>query len=176
MPGGRWTVLLVASLALGLAFQGCGGPAVPANLGPGDPAPDFSLKDLNGNKVSLREYRGKLVLLNFWATYCEPCRDEMPQLMALHDAYKAKDVVVVGISLDETGAAAVRPFVEALRIGYPILLGDSNVFTRYRGLGIPMTVLIGRDGKIAKKWIGAKSRHEFEGTILGNLSAPGGSL
>lgn len=165
MRSGRWGVVLAGCLALAWGIQGCGGQEVPSSLGPGDPAPEFSLKDLHGQKVSLKDYRGKLVLLNFWATYCEPCREEMPDLMALYDAYKAKDVVVVGISLDETGAAAVRPFVEALKIGYPILLGDSGIFTRYRGFGTPMTVLIGRDGKLAKKWVGAKSRQEFEKTV-----------
>lgn len=169
MPGWGWRLLLVGSLTLAWLIQGCGGQAVPASLGPGDSAPDFSLRDLSGNKVSLKDYRGKLVLINFWATYCDPCREEMPALMALYTAYRAQDVVVLGISLDETGEAAVRPFVEALKVGYPILVGNSDVFTRYRGFGTPMTVLIDRRGKIAKKWVGAKPRQEFEAAILGHL-------
>ena len=157
--------LLVLSL---LTIGGCG-QAVPAKLEAGDPAPEFSLNDLSGQRVSLKDYRGKLLLLNFWATYCDPCREEMPVLMSLYDEYKARGLTVVGISLDETGEAAVRPFVQALRIGYPILLGNSDIFTRYRGFGIPMTVLITRDGKIVKKWVGARPRQEFEAEIKTHL-------
>jgi peroxiredoxin len=137
---------------------------------PGRPRPDFSLKDLGGNKVAIKNLRGKLVLPNFWATYCDPCREEMPDLMALYATYRARNVLVVGITLDEMGEAAVRPFVEVLHIGYLILLGNSETFFRYRGFGIPMTVLIGRDGRIAHKWVGAKPREEFELLILGQLS------
>ncbi len=169
-PWARQSALLLAiGLALAWLAEGCGESSAPASLTPGDPAPNFALKDLAGNKVAIKNLRGKLVLLNFWATYCDPCREEMPDLMALYTTYKAQDVLVVGIALDETGEAAVRPFVEALKIGYPILIGNSEVFFRYRGFGIPMTVLIGRDGKIAHKWVGAKSRQEFESTILQHI-------
>jgi peroxiredoxin len=166
----RSALPLAVGFALAWLAAGCGGSSVPASLSPGDPAPDFALRDLGGNKVAIKDLRGKLVLLNFWATYCEPCREEMPDLMALYTSYKAQNVLVVGIALDETGEAAVRPFVEALKIGYPILIGSSEIFFRYRGFGIPMTVLIGRDGKIAHKWVGATSRQELERSILGRLS------
>lgn len=168
----RTGLRLAGGLALASLVFGCGEAPVPASLGPGDPAPDFTIKTLDGDKVAIKDLRGKLVLLNFWATYCEPCREEMPALMSLHKAYKTKDFVVIGVSLDETGEAAVRPFVEAMRIEYPILIGNSAVFTRYRGFGIPTTVLISRGGKLVHKWVGAQSRQEFESAILREL-APG---
>jgi thiol-disulfide isomerase/thioredoxin len=127
---------------------------------------DFTIPDMNGVDVNLASFRGKVILLNFWATWCGPCKLEIPDLVELQDQY-ADDLVVLGFSVDDT-AEQIRPYASEYQMNYPVLvgLGHENVQEAYGPLfGIPVTVLIDRDGRIAKKMSGIRSKEQFEREI-----------
>lgn len=118
---------------------------------------DFILPDLEGKKVSLRDYRGKLVFLNFWATWCPACREEMPSMERLWRAFKDKDFVLLAISSDRQGAKVVGPFMEKFRLTFPALLdSDGKVSARYGVRAIPTTYLVDREGKVIGRAVGAR--------------------
>ena len=130
-------------------------------------APDFTLKDLNGRKVRLADFRGKIVFLNFFATWCVPCRLEMPAMERLHRDFKGKGLVVLAVDIQE-GVKTVRPFVQELKLSFPALLdGDGSVATMYSVRPVPATYLISRDGRIvwrafgSREWDGTDSRQYF---------------
>lgn len=130
-------------------------------------APDFSLKDLNGRNVRLADFRGKVVFLNFFATWCVPCRAEMPAMERLHRDFKGKGLVVLAVDIQES-ARTVRPFVRELKLSFPALLDeDGSVATMYAVRPVPATYLISRDGRIAwrafgaRDWDSADSRQYF---------------
>lgn len=130
-------------------------------------APDFTLKDLNGKQVRLRDFRGKVVFLNFFATWCVPCRLEMPAMERLSKAYKDKGLVVLAVDIKES-AKIVRTFLQELKVSFPALLDvDGAVAFTYGIRPLPATYLIGRDGKIlwrafgAREWDNAASRQYF---------------
>jgi len=132
----------------------------------GSLAPDFTLRDLNGESFSLAEAKGKVVILDFWATWCPPCRAELPHFQSLHREYEGKGLVVIGISLDSTGAASVKSFIEDNGISYPILMGDRDVQASYGGIrSIPTTFVIDRKGHIVKKFVGYQSKEVFEDLV-----------
>ncbi len=136
------------------------------------PAPEFNLPDIHGNNVALSQFRGKVVLLNFWATWCPPCRKEIPDLIELHNQYGGQGFAVLGISLDEDGARAVRPFAAEHGINYPLLLGNEKVVADYGNfLGIPTSFLIDRGGRIVKSYEGARPKNMFEADIRQALGA-----
>ncbi len=125
--------------------------------------PDFTLTDLEGRKVRFSSFQNKVVLLNFWATWCPPCQDEIPSLKALYSQYKSKGVEVIGIALDDEGVGAVKPFVQMQKINYPIFIGDNGAIKALGGIrGIPTTFLISRDSRIIKKYVGEQRRSDFE--------------
>ena len=133
-------------------------------------APDFALKNLKGHTVRLADFTGKVVLLNFWATWCPPCRIEIPHLKELYAKYQDKGLEVVGVSLDHAGEGVVKTFVEKNQINYPILLGNDNIVMDYGGiLGIPTSFLVDRQGKIRQKLFGLQSKEVFEQAIIGLL-------
>lgn len=128
-------------------------------------APDFSLRDVDGVVYSLRDYRGKVVFVNFWATWCPPCRREIPDLMELQDEHRG-DLVVLGISLDREGVAKVKPFVEAMGISYPILVNGDDVAARFGPFNsIPMTFVVDREGRIAEQIVGLRSKEYLHGIV-----------
>jgi thiol-disulfide isomerase/thioredoxin len=143
------------------------------------PAPEVRLKDLNGKEVSLADYKGKVVLLNFWATWCDPCRVEIPWLIDLQGKYASRGFTVVGVAMDEDGKSAVAPFIEKERfdvngkqrpMDYPILLGDDDAGEKFGGiLGYPTSFLISRDGKIVMKIQGLRSYDEIAQAIEAQL-------
>ncbi len=137
-----------------------------APLPAGHPAPSFVLKDAGGKPISLTAYKGKVVLLNFWATWCAPCRIEMPWFEEFSKKYQSKGLVVIGISLDDGGWKTVQPALAKLNITYPVVLGDSKVSNSY-GMGdlLPVTFLIDRTGKIQAVKEGFGKKEEFESTI-----------
>jgi thiol-disulfide isomerase/thioredoxin len=117
-------------------------------------APEFSLTDLGGQNLDLASYRGKVVLLNFWATWCAPCRTEAPRLADLQNRYRDRGLQVIGISLDDD-PRAVHIFYQQFKMNYPVAVGDANLAERYGGiLGLPVNYLIDRDGRIYAKHIG----------------------
>jgi len=135
-------------------------------------APEFSLNDLNGAAVKLSDYRGKVVLLDFWATWCDPCRDEIPRFIELQDDLGKKGLQVVGISIDDD-PQPVRDFSRQLKMNYPVLMGDAKVGDLYGGvLGVPIAFLIGRDGRVYAKHVGATRFAIFEDEVSALLEQP----
>lgn len=129
-------------------------------------APDFSLLDLDGNTVTLSDFEGRVVILNFWATWCPPCKAEIPDLIELYNEYKNKGFEMIGISLDPDGAKAVGRFLEKYKINYTLLLGNMKVSSVYGGIdAIPTSFIINRDGYIYKKYVGYRSKDVFEKDI-----------
>jgi len=117
-------------------------------------APDFSLTDLSGQPLQLSRYRGKVVLLNFWATWCSPCRSEIPRFVDLQSKYDRDGLQIIGISLDDD-PKLVRAFYQQLRMNYPVAIGDAKLAEQYGGiLGLPVSLLIGRDGRVYAKHAG----------------------
>jgi len=129
-------------------------------------APDFALSNLEGKTIRLSDFKGKVIILDFWATWCPPCRAEIPHFNKLHQIYSDKGLAVVGISVDEGGKNVVKPFVEEFKIPYPILLGNEKVARDFGGIrGIPTTFIINKNGEIIKKLVGYHDQEEFESII-----------
>src|SRR2546427_2396215 len=136
-------------------------------------APLFSLKDIDGDALDLADYKGKVVLLDFWATWCRPCRTEIPGLVDLQNRYRDKGFQIIGVSVDES-VKPVRKFREEYRMNYPVAMCDRKVRQLYGGLtGIPTTLLIGRDGRVYSKVVGAPADlGEFDQRIQALLDLP----
>ncbi len=129
-------------------------------------APDFTLNDLEGRPFRFADTRGKVVILDFWATWCPPCKRELPHFQELYEEYKDEGLVVIGIALDREGASAVKPFVEAHGFTYPVLIGDKRITATYGGIrGIPTTFVIDRQGRIVEKYVGYRDKQVFESVI-----------
>lgn len=138
-------------------------------------APDFSLADLSGKKLDLSSYRGKVVLLDFWATWCDPCRDEVPHFIELQTKYGNEGLQIIGVSMDDS-PDPVRVFRQRFNMNYPVLMGDAKTGELYGGiLGLPVAFLIGRDGRIIAKHIGATNAAVFEKEIVDLLRRESGS-
>lgn len=135
----------------------------------GEPAPDFELKDADGKSLKLSDYKGKVVLLNFWATWCGPCRIEIPWFIDFERAYRDRGFAVLGVSFDEDGWEAVKPYLAASKINYRIVVGDEKVDKAYGGsegvASLPMSYMIGRDGKIASVHVGLVPKKDYEDDI-----------
>ena len=126
-------------------------------------APDFTLNDANGTAVKLSDYRGKVVLLNFWATWCGPCQVEIPWFVEFEQQYKSKGFEIIGISTDEDGWSAVKPYIAEHKMNYRVLLGNESVVQLYGGFdALPVTFIIDRDGKFAfSPHIGLAGKNEY---------------
>jgi len=136
-------------------------------------APDFTLKDSNGQTVHLSDYKGKVVLLDFWATWCGPCKIEIPWFMEFEQQLKDRGFAVVGVSMDEDGWKVVKPYLQQYKVNYRVLLGNDQVGEIYGGVeSLPTTFLIDRRGKIASVHIGLSEKDEFKHAILQLLDAP----
>ena len=129
-------------------------------------APEFTLLDINGNKVNLSDFKGKVVILDFWATWCPPCIAEIPHFIELYDEYKNRGLEVIGISVDWNGQRVVPPFAEEKGINYILLLGDDEVTDLYGGIiSIPTTFILDRKGGIRKRYMGYRDKEVFERDI-----------
>jgi cytochrome c biogenesis protein CcmG, thiol:disulfide interchange protein DsbE len=136
------------------------------------PAPDFTLPQLDGGDLRLSAYRGKVVLLDFWATWCDPCREEIPHFVELQQRYASSGLQIIGVSMDDS-SDPVRPFYQQFHMNYPVVMGTAQTGELYGGvLGLPITFLIGRDGRIYAKHIGATSLEAFEKEIRSLLQKP----
>jgi cytochrome c biogenesis protein CcmG/thiol:disulfide interchange protein DsbE len=132
----------------------------------GKPAPDFELETLDGKKVKLSDYRGKAVLLNFWATWCQPCKIEMPWLIEFQDKYRDQGFAIVGVAMEDTEKPEIEKFLKEMGVNYVVLLGKESVGESYGGvLGLPTTFYIGRDGTIVEQHAGLKGKPEIEALI-----------
>ena len=174
----RYAAVLATGLLLGCFIYGCSSSpsSVKAAVKPEKdrrPAPDFTLKDADGKPVRLSDYRGKVVLLDFWATWCGPCKIEIPWFMEFERKNKDRGFSVIGVSMDEEGWDAVKPFVNRLGINYRIVMGNDGTAQAYGGIdALPTAFLIDREGKIAAVHVGLASKREFENGIEHLLEAP----
>lgn len=129
-------------------------------------APEFSLKDMSGAERKLSDFKDKVVIIDFWATWCPPCRQEIPHFIDLYNRYKAEGLEIIGISMDTNPGKTLPAFVEEKGINYPILLGNDKVYNLYGGIAaIPTTFIIDKEGKIRKKYIGYTEKEVFEKDI-----------
>lgn len=129
-------------------------------------APDFTLPQLDGKTLQLSSLRGKVVLLDFWATWCDPCREEIPHFVELQQKYGNQGLQIVGVSMDDS-IDPVRPFAQKFQINYPVVMGNATIGELYGGvLGLPIAFMIGRDGRIDQKHIGATNAAVFESEIV----------
>jgi len=174
----RWVIATVGCLALALltlnaspdlhfdrvdadgpATAACPATAKPANM-------NFTLKDVEGKDVKLAALKGKVVLLDFWATWCGPCKIEIPWFVEFQNKYGKQGLQVVGVSVDDT-PAKLKPYVAQMKMNYPVLQGlDHDIQDAYGPLfGIPVTIVISRDGKMCAKHVGLSSKDRFEAEI-----------
>ncbi len=177
-------IILVAAAAI--AFTGCkSGGSQAAGLGnqaaavstqkPLPSAPDVTFKDLQGKDVSLASLKGKVVLVNFWATWCEPCQVEIPWMIAFQKKYADKGFTLLGVAMDEEGKSVVDPYVQKTQfdvdghpttMNYPIVLGNDDLADKFGGLlGLPTTYVITREGKVAKRYIGLATESDLDKLI-----------
>ena len=135
------------------------------------PAPDFSLPGENGAPVKLSRYQGKVVLLDFWATWCHGCKTEIPWYMKFSQAYKKDGLVVIGVSMDDDGWKVVKPFIKEKGMTYPVVIGNEDLGKRYGLDEMPLTLLIDRHGNIASRHSGVVDKDAFEGELRSLLAA-----
>jgi len=140
--------------------------AMPAQVGVlHKQAPEFVRNDLSGKKVDLNAYRGKVVLLNFWATWCGPCQVELPRFSVWQKQYGPAGLQVIAVSMDDE-STGVRPVVRKLKLDFPVVMGDEKLGILYGGvLGLPVTFLIGRDGRVSAKFEGGADLQALESRI-----------
>lgn len=127
--------------------------------------PNFVYTGLDGKTWELATHKGSVLLVNFWATWCGPCKAELPDIVDLANQYKPKGLITVGVSMDEGGKKVVEPFVKKVGIPYPILLPKADDPLTHTIPSIPVTILVDKQGRIAYKFVGARSRAEFEPAI-----------
>ena len=133
---------------------------------PGQLAPDFTLPDSTGSPIRLSSYKGKVVLLDFWATWCHGCKLEIPWYVEFQNRYRKDGLAAIGVSMDDDGWKSVKPFLEQHKLNYPIVIANQDVAKRYGGPpSLPMTLLIDRDGKIAESHAGMVDKDAFENKI-----------
>ncbi len=134
-------------------------------------APSFALQDLNGKMVNLSDFKGKVVILDFWATWCPPCVIEIPHFIELYEQYKDQGFAMVGISLDRQGVSVVESFAQKHGVNYPILMNDGRTDKAYGGITyIPTTFVIDAAGNIRQKYVGYQDKAVFEADIKALLA------
>lgn len=182
---------IATSLLLGCFLEGCSNGSLLDFAGAGPStvkaasvkdgkdrhtAPDFTLKDADGKTVHLSDYKGKVVLLDFWATWCGPCRIEIPWFTDMENKRKDKGFEVLGVSMDDNGWEDVKPFLAEMKVNYRVVIGDDPTTQAYGGVdSLPTTFLIDKQGKIAAIHIGLANRKEFEDGVDALLQESGNS-
>ena len=167
---GPW-IFLVAFLAASVALASAQS-APPARNLLNQPAPNFTRQDLHGHALRLAAFRGKVVLLNFWATWCAPCQVEMPVFATWQRQYGPQGFAVIGISMDDDAAAA-RQLVQRLKLDYPVAMGDARLGLRYGGvLGLPLSFLLDRNGVVRARFQGETDVKEMENQMRALIAEP----
>ena len=164
----RSTIPAAILLTALLALAGCGGEgettaAAKATVGaePGQLAPDFELTSTTGEMVKLSDYRGKVVVLDFWATWCPPCKKAMPHLQEIHEEFASEDVVVLGVSVDANSEKVVQPFVDKHGYSFTMLLNGQRIAPDYKVSGIPATFILDPDGKVRGSFVGYRQKADY---------------
>lgn len=165
----RLVVLIVVIAVVGglvylVSTSGTRPPSEPVkSVVVGNPAPDFQLEDTEGNQVSLADLRGKVVMVNFWATWCPPCKEEMPSMEKLHEAMAGDDFVMLAVNAEENGRTVVPAFLEKTPYNFPILYDDKGVVQKLYGVyKFPETFVIGKDGVVVEKVVGPLDWASFD--------------
>jgi thiol-disulfide isomerase/thioredoxin len=178
-------LLLLVTLIVTTNFSGCNshdwfkvsgvGTTNSAASGPRPDEPAVTFKDLQGQEVPLASLKGKVVVVNFWATWCEPCRVEIPWMIGFQQKYADKGFTILGVAMDDEGKSVVAPYVQStqfdvnghsMTMNYPIVLGNDDIAGKFGGLlGFPTTIVISRDGKIQKRFIGLADEAELDKKI-----------
>lgn len=175
IPLGRALVVTVAALALGACSSAprsvrAGGMKTEKDR---KAAPDFALKDSTGKTVKLSDFRGKVVLLNFWATWCGPCKMEVPWFMEFEQKHKDQGLVVLGVAMDDDGWDVVKPYLERYRVNYRVVMGTPEIADLYGGVeSLPTTFLLDREGRVARTHIGLVSKKDYQDDIDQLLGVP----
>lgn len=162
--------LLFAMVTFAVAADEPGFHAVLQPEGKRKPAPEINLEDSIGKTATLAQYRGRVVVLDFWATWCHGCKQEIPWFAEFHQKYGSKGLAVVGVSLDDDGWKVVKPFIETAKVPYRIVLGNNATATLYGIGGMPDTFLIDRQGRLAATYTGMVDRDNIEKNIQAMLA------
>ncbi len=147
---------ILTSVFMVFVLIACGKKQTPA-----DDGINFTIKDLDGKTVQLSDYRGKTVLLNIWATWCGPCKKEIPDLKEIYSEQKGNDIVVLGVLLDSDSPEQSKPVVEKFQINYPVWYGDDQFARQFNVMAFPTTVIIDKHGKKIKTMIGMQTKEKF---------------
>jgi peroxiredoxin len=170
------SIAAAAVVCAAFSIAGCSTNTVRANVKAESDrkrAPDFTLKDVDGKPVKLSDYKGKVVLLNFWATWCGPCKIEIPWFMDFEQTYKDKNFAVLGVSLDEDGWDSVKPYIAQKKINYRVMIGTEQVAQLYGEVdSLPTTFMIDREGRVAAVHVGLVSKSDYIHDIVELLDAP----
>ena len=163
----KYASLLLAGAAIAaIALFARANPSNDSPAHTASPASAWELKDLDGRTISSSQYAGKVVILDFWATWCPPCRAEIPGFVELQKAYGDRGLVVVGVSLDQGGAGPVREFMRRFGMNYPVVMGDEVVARAFGGVeAVPTTFIIDRHGRLVATHVGYTEKEEFERAI-----------
>ena len=159
-------VAFVVAIMLYFGYHQARRSATSARLTQATVAPDFSLESLDGKSIRLSDLRGKAVLLNFWATWCGPCKIEMPWFVDLQNQYGAQGLQIVGVAMDDASKEDIAKFAKDMGVNYPVLIGKDSVGDEYGGVNaLPQSFLIARDGKVVDKIVGLRGKSEIEDAI-----------
>lgn len=157
------TISLALALALSVFLLACQPTQA---VDQGQMMPDFKLKDVDGADFDSSSLKGKVAIVDFWATWCPPCRMEVPHFQALHEKYNDQGLEIIGISLDSEGAYNVKPFMKKNNVTYKMLIGDDQVTNAFGGIrAIPTTFVVDRNGKVVKEYVGYRGPEVFEEDI-----------